>query len=238
MNCFERVKGLIGENAFYKLQSSKVAVFGAGGVGGACIEALARSGIGSIAIIDDDSVCESNINRQFIANYSSIGQKKVREWEKRLKEINPTINVDCAELFYLPEKSSLIDFKSFDYVVDAVDTVTAKIDIIERCVKNGVPVISSMGTAGKLNPARLSITEIENTTDCPLAKVMRRELKKRGIKGVKTVFSDEKPRGEKVFSANGKSVPSSMIFVPAAAGIMIASEIVKELISDYEISDL
>ena len=228
MNSFERVKGLIGESALNKLQNSHIAVFGVGGVGGSALEALVRSGVGIITIVDNDTVSESNINRQIIANIITVGKLKTEVWENRLKEINPNVKVNAINLFYLPETADKIDLSAFDYVIDAVDTVSAKIALIERAKALNVPIISSMGTAGKLNPTCLKVAFIKDTSGCPLAKVVRKQLKDRGITDVKVVYSTEKAFGE--INTNGsKNVPSSMTFVPNTAGLIIASEVVKDL---------
>ena len=233
MDSFSRVKGLIGEKAFNKLKSSHVAVFGCGGVGGACIESLVRSGVGEITVIDNDVVSESNINRQIIATEQTVGEKKVSAWERRLKAINSQIKVNAVDLFYLPENSAKINLKAFDFVVDAIDTVSAKLHLIESCFNLGVPIISSMGTAGKLDATKLQITDIYKTSGCPLARVMRKELKVRQIPSLKVVYSTEPVINsiatDEVENKGGKNVPCSMTFVPSCAGIIIAGEVVKYL---------
>ena len=238
MDAFKRVKLLIGSENFQKLKNASVAVFGVGGVGGYCAEALARSGVGRIAVFDNDVVAESNLNRQIIATVDNIGAPKVFEIEKRLKAINPEIEVECNEVFYLPENADNYPLNAYDYVVDAVDTVTAKIEIIARAKSAGVKVISCMGTGGKLDPTMLKVADIEKTKVCPLARVMRRELKSRGINGVKVVYSEEQPlvsstennQAEK--RQSGRSAPPSMIFVPATAGLILAKEVVLGLIGE------
>ena len=190
---FQRTVQLIGAEACEKLSRSKVIVFGIGGVGSYVCEALARAGVGSIEIVDRDSVSASNINRQLIALHSTLGKAKVDAAEERLKDINPHITVTKKELFYLPETSGQFDFGAYDYVIDAVDNVTAKVDIICRSREAGTPVISSMGTGNKLNPMAFKVADIEDTKICPLAKAVRKELRKRGIKGVKAVYSEEEP---------------------------------------------
>ncbi|MBQ9514415.1 MAG: tRNA threonylcarbamoyladenosine dehydratase [Clostridia bacterium] len=236
MDYFKRTELLIGEDNFKKIENSSVAVFGIGGVGGFVCEALARSGVKNITIIDNDAVSITNINRQIIANVYTIGKRKVDVMEERLKSINPTINVRKKQTFFLPDTSCEIDFTGFDYIVDAVDTVSAKIEIIKKAKESGVPVISCMGTGGKIDPTKLKVVDIEKTKVCPLARVMRRELKNRDITGVKVVYSDEEP----LFLGNKKDgeiikknriAPPSMIFVPATAGIIIAQEIVKDIIN-------
>lgn len=223
---FQRTVQLIGAEACEKLSRSKVIVFGIGGVGSYVCEALARAGVGSIEIVDRDSVAESNINRQLIALHSTLGKAKVDAAEERLKDINPYITVTKKELFYLPETSGQFDFGAYDYVIDAVDNVTAKVDIICRSREAGTPVISSMGTGNKLNPMAFKVADIEDTKICPLAKAVRKELRKRGIKGVKAVYSEEEP------VSTQSRTPASISFVPSAAGLLIASEVIKGLTED------
>lgn len=223
---FQRTVQLIGAEACEKLSRSKVIVFGIGGVGSYVCEALARAGVGSIEIVDRDSVSASNINRQLIALHSTLGKAKVDAAEERLKDINPHITVTKKELFYLPETSGQFDFGAYDYVIDAVDNVTAKVDIICRSREAGTPVISSMGTGNKLNPMAFKVADIEDTKICPLAKAVRKELRKRGIKGVKAVYSEEEP------VSTQSRTPASISFVPSAAGLLIASEVIKGLTED------
>lgn len=223
---FQRTVQLIGAEACEKLSRSKVIVFGIGGVGSYVCEALARAGVGSIEIVDRDSVSASNINRQLIALHSTLGKAKVDAAEERLKDINPHITVTKKELFYLPETSGQFDFGAYDYVIDAVDNVTAKVDIICRSREAGTPVISSMGTGNKLNPMAFKAADIEDTKICPLAKAVRKELRKRGIKGVKAVYSEEEP------VSTQSRTPASISFVPSAAGLLIASEVIKGLTED------
>ena len=211
-----------------------MAVFGLGGVGGYVCEALARSGVGTLDIIDNDDVDITNINRQIIALHSTVGMKKTEAFKARLIDINPEISINIYDCFFLPENSDEFDFGSYDYVVDAVDTVTAKIEIIMKAGEAGVPVISSMGTGNKLDPSRLKIADIYKTEVCPLAKVMRRELKKRGVRKLKVVFSDELPvtpdADNEVIPQNGRrAVPGSWAVVPPCAGLMIAGEVIKDL---------
>ena len=233
-NLFDRVKMLVGDNALKKLNNSAVAVFGVGGVGGYVIEALARSGIGKIALFDNDTIAQSNINRQIIANVNNIGKDKVLEAKNRILSINPEIKVETFKVFYLPENANNFDLSKYDYVVDAVDTVSAKIEIIKRAKELGVPVISCMGTGGKTDITTLKVADISKTHTCPLARVMRRELSKRNIKNVKVVFSTQESINftidKEINEQNGKSVPPSMIFVPAAAGLLLAKEVVFDLI--------
>lgn len=222
---YKRTEALIGTEALERLKKSHVAVFGVGGVGGYVTEALARSGIGELTLIDNDTVKESNINRQIIALTSTLGELKTEAFRKRIHDINPDIKVNIHNVFYLPETKDEIDFSSFDYVVDAIDTVSGKIAIIEKCDEEKIPVISSMGTGNKLNPTAFKIADISKTSVCPLARVMRYELKKRGIKKVKVLFSEENPVKQQM------RVPASISFVPSVAGLIIAGEVVKDLIN-------
>lgn len=242
----ERTAYLIGESGIKLLAKKHVALFGVGGVGGYVAEALGRAGIGAMTLIDKDTVSESNINRQIIATYSTIGQKKTEVMKKRLLDINPDMHVECRDCFFLPETADTFDFSLYDYVVDAVDTVTAKLELAERAVAAKVPIISCMGTGNKLNPSRFEIADIGDTSVCPLAKVMRRELKKRGIMHLKVLFSKEEPLKpqvpEKAVMLSGeeeiqtgcrkKAVPGSISFVPPVAGLLIAGEVVKDLLRE------
>lgn len=223
---FDRTEKLIGEDKVAGLHNKTVAVFGLGGVGGYVCEALARVGVGHLVLVDHDTVNITNINRQVIALHSTLGMKKTDAFLARLKDINPNIEVTVHDCFFLPENSSIIDFKKLDYVADCVDTVTAKIEIIIKCKEAGTPVISSMGTGNKLDPGQFQIADISKTEVCPLAKVMRKELKNRGIKKVKVLFSKELP------VKTGLRTPASISFVPPVAGLMIAGEIVRDLIKD------
>ncbi len=229
---FSRTEMLLGEDKMKKLFSARVAVFGAGGVGGYAIEALARSGVGAIDIVDDDVVCESNINRQIIATDKTVGRYKADVAAERVKDINPECDVVARKVFFSPETASLFDFSSYDYVVDAIDTVTGKIRLVEECEKAGVPIISSMGAGNKLDPTAFKVTDIYKTSVCPLAKVMRTELKKRKIKKLKVVYSEEQPikpfSGE---SEDGKrrATPGSVAFVPSVVGLIMAGEVVKDV---------
>ena len=229
MSVFERTEGLIGKDRANRLKSAFVAVFGVGGVGGFVVESLVRSGIGNIALIDSDRVESSNLNRQIVATTSTIGKLKTEIACERAKEINPNINVKRYDLFYLPENADEIDFSAFDYVVDAVDTVSAKVEIIRRAIKTGVPVISCMGTAGKLEPTALRVAPLSQTKVCPLAKAVRRQLSDVDLSNVKAVYSEEKITAQAI-TENGKHTPPSMIFVPATAGIILANEVIKDLI--------
>ena len=232
MEEFIRSEMLIGKEAVDKLGTSKVIVFGIGGVGGYVVEALARSGIGHIAVVDHDSVSISNLNRQMIATHSNLGRKKVDCIKDRILDINPECVVESRDIFYLKNEDSSIDFKDYDYIVDAIDTVSAKLDIIEIANSVGTPIISSMGTGNKLDPTMLEVTDISKTTVCPLARVMRRELKNRGIYKLKVVYSKEAPKKSDIKNELGKPIPASMIFVPASAGLIIANEVVKDIIGN------
>ncbi len=221
---FSRLELLIGEEPLNKLMNSKVIVFGVGGVGGYVVEALVRSGVSHICVVDNDEVSVSNLNRQIIATQDTVGRKKVDVIKERILSINPKCYVETKEMFYLPENADSIDLRQYDYVVDAIDTVTAKIELITRCQEYKVPIISSMGTGNKMNPAMLEVSDIYKTSVCPLAKVMRHELKKRRIKKLKVVYSKEYPIKLKT------RTPGSTSFVPSSAGLLIASEIVKDLL--------
>lgn len=227
---FSRTDMLIGSSALEKLKNSRVALFGVGGVGGYVAEALARSGVGSIDLIDNDRVNPSNINRQIIALHSTLGKAKTAVCAERLRDINPEIKVSEIQKFVLPENINEFDFSAYDYIVDAIDTVSGKIAIIEKAYNENKAVISSMGTGNKLEPTRFEITDIYKTSVCPLARVMRYELKKRGIKKLKVLYSKEEPIKQKQAESGKKPVPASISFVPSVAGLIIASEIVKDLI--------
>ena len=228
---FSRTEILIGKEALEALKNARVAVFGVGGVGGYVVEALARSGVGALDLIDNDVVSESNINRQIIALYSTIGMLKTEVMAARVKDINPALRVRTHNVFYLPETAAQFDFSQFDYVVDAIDTVSGKLAIIEHANAAKVPVISSMGTGNKLDPARFEVTDISKTSVCPLARVMRRELKKRGIERLKVLYSKEEPLSSPLIDEErGKSIPGSIAFVPSVAGLIIAGEVIKDLI--------
>ncbi len=230
---FERTELLLGSSGIERLKNSRVAVFGIGGVGGFTAEALVRSGIGAIDIIDSDTVAESNLNRQIIALHSTIGMLKVDAAEKRFLDINPELKVNKHAVFYTPETSALFDFKQYDYIVDAIDTVAGKIELVINADKAGVPIISSMGAGNKLNPAMFEVEDIYKTSVCPLARVMRSELKKRGIKKLKVVYSKEPPLTPLPCKENDGSkrrqTPGSTAFTPSVAGLIIAGEIIKEL---------
>jgi len=226
---FSRTELLLGKEAVKKLASCRVAVFGVGGVGGFCAEAFARSGVGTLDLIDPDKVSVSNLNRQIIALQSTVGQYKVDVAKKRFEDINPDIKINAYKIFYSPETENEFDFSDYDYVVDAIDTVTGKIALIVNADKSGTPIISSMGAGNKLNPEMFEISDIFKTSVCPLARVMRRELKQRGIKKLKVVYSKEEPKQTEEFE-NGKPVPGSAAFVPSVAGLIIAGEVIKDLI--------
>lgn len=221
---FQRTRRLIGDDAMAKLAAARVLVFGVGGVGGYVCEALARAGVGRIDIVDKDVVDITNINRQIIATHATVGQPKVEVCKDRMLSINPELVVEARQCFYLPEKAEEFDFADYDYIVDAVDNVTAKIDIICRAKEAGTSVISSMGTGNKLDPTAFRVADIEKTKVCPLAKVVRKELRQRGVKGVKVLYSEEEPVN------TGMRTPASISFVPSAAGLIIAGEVIKDLI--------
>ena len=235
-NQFSRSQLLLGTDAMEKLKSARVAVFGIGGVGGYTAEALARCGVGQLDIVDDDKVSLTNLNRQIIALHSTLGMDKVDVMFNRLKDINPDIIVNRYKCFYLPETSDCFDFTQYSYVVDAVDTVAAKLDIIVRSKKLGIPVISAMGAGNKLSPAMLEVSDIYKTSVCPLARVMRTELRKRGVDSLKVVYSKEPPvkvNPENITyepeCSSRRSIPGSVSFVPSVAGLIIASEVIKDI---------
>ena len=247
LNQFSRTQLLLGKEGMDALAGAKVAIFGIGGVGGYVVEALARSGVGSFVIVDDDKVCLTNINRQIIATRKTIGKYKVEVMRDRILEINPDAKVEMRQCFYLPENAHEFDFCEYSYVVDAVDTVTAKIEIIMRAQAAGVPVISCMGAGNKLDPTQFHVADIYKTTMCPLAKVMRHELKKRGVKKLKVVYSTEKPvrpledmsvscrshcvcpPGRAHKCTERRDIPGSVAFVPPVAGLILAGEVIKDL---------
>lgn len=235
MNQFLRTEMLLGKEAMIRLKNSRIAVFGVGGVGGYTVEALVRSGIGSIDIIDKDTVSETNINRQIIALHSTVGKNKVDVLKDRILDINPDCIVRTYPIFFLKDTKDIFNFSDYDYVVDAVDTVSAKLMIIKMSKEAGVPVISSMGAGNKIDPTLFEVADISETSVCPLARVVRRECQKLGIKGVKVVYSKEKPRTPIVekdscseLKGNGIA-PASAAFVPSVAGLIIASEVIKSL---------
>lgn len=239
MEQFLRTEMLLGKEAMEKIKNSHVAVFGVGGVGGYVVEALARSGVKKFDLIDNDTVALSNINRQIIATHSSVGKYKVDVMKERILDINPEALVNVYKCFFLPENSGDFDFSKYAYIVDAIDTVTAKLELIVRAKEANVPIISSMGTGNKLDPTKLEVTDIYKTEVCPLARVMRNELKKRGIKKLKVVYSKEQPikvkkkENEQITSENMgriKDVPGSVAFVPSVAGLIIAGQVIGDII--------
>lgn len=232
-NYFSREELLIGKDAIEILKNSRVAVFGVGGVGGFVVEVLARCGVGTIDVIDNDVVDPSNINRQIIATADTIGQEKVNVVEQRIKSINPNAVVNKHRCFFLPETAKDFDFTKFDYVVDAIDTVSGKIEIILQAKKAGVPVISCMGAGNKLDPTAFVVTDIYKTSVCPLARVMRQKLKKLGVQDLKVVYSTEKamkPNYPPDMPPQRKAAPGSVAFVPSVAGIIAGGEVIKDLI--------
>jgi len=231
INQFHRTELLLGEDAMKKLKSSRVAIFGIGGVGGYAAEALARSGVGTLDLIDNDTVSVTNLNRQIIALHSTIGQYKTQVAAERIHDICPDISVNVHNCFYLPETADQFDFRQYDFVIDAIDTVKGKIEIVMQAKAAGVPVISSMGAGNKLDPAAFRVADIYKTKVCPLARVMRYELKKRNVHSLKVVYSEEQPiqpaHSEEVSSK--RNVPGSLAFVPSVAGLILAGEVIKEL---------
>lgn len=236
INEFTRTEMLIGTDGVKKLRSARVAVFGAGGVGGYVIEALARSGVGAIDVIDGDEITITNINRQILALHSTIGKPKALVAEERIKQINPAAKVNAFVLFYTPENKGGVNIKAYDYVVDAVDTVAAKAELAVECQSAGVPIISCMGAGNKLDPTTFKVADIYSTKVCPLAKAMRSVLKKRGVKSLKVVYSEEEaiaplPLEESAEEGCGKRVtPASIAFVPSVAGLILAGEVIKDLL--------
>ncbi len=229
---YTRTERLLGTDALNTLAASKVAVFGIGGVGGYVVEALARSGVGTIDIIDKDDVSISNINRQLIATTKTVGMPKVQVMKDRIHDINPDIIVNAYQCFYLPETSEQFNFSNYDYIVDAVDTVTAKIELVMNAEAAGTPIISSMGAGNKLEPSMFEVEDIYKTSVCPLAKVMRKELKQRGIKKLKVVYSKEQPIMVSKPEPGQKSIPGSIAFVPSVAGLIIAGEVIKDIVNN------
>ena len=222
---------LLGKEAMEKIAASHVAVFGVGGVGSYCVEALARAGVGKLTIVDDDVFAPSNLNRQLYATQSTVGMYKTDVAEKRVYDINPKCIVTKKRIRYAENTTDMFDFSQFDYVVDAIDTVSAKLLLVQNCKQNGVPVVSCMGTGNKLDPTAFRVVDINDTTVCPLARVMRRELKKRGITSLKVVYSPEKPLTPSQLETSAKrQTPGSVSFVPPVAGMILASVVVKDLI--------
>lgn len=227
MSQFSRTELLIGKEAVEKLQKAKVAIFGIGGVGSYVVEALVRAGIKNFTLVDKDVVDITNLNRQIIATHKTIGQPKVEVAKERILEINPNAKIEIYKEFFLPESKGFLD-ETIDYIVDAVDTVTAKIELVMRANKLNIPIISCMGTGNKLDPTKFEVSDIYKTSVCPLAKVMRKELKQRNIKKLKVVYSKEEPIKNK--DTKEKQVPASIAFVPSVAGLIIAGEVIKDLI--------
>ena len=248
LNQFSRTELLIGKEGIEKLQNAKVAIFGVGGVGSFVVEGLVRAGVGNFIIVDDDKICLTNLNRQIIATRKTIGKYKVDVAKERILEINPKANVETYQEFYMPNSETNIINESLSYVVDCVDTVTAKIELVMQCKKLNIPIISAMGTGNKLDPSRFEITDIYKTSICPLAKVMRKELRKREVDSLKVIYSKEEPikpdetlecscktncicpPGTKRKCAERNQVPGSISFVPSVAGLMIAGEVIKDII--------
>ena len=231
---FSRTAMLLGEDGVARLQNARVAVFGLGGVGGYVVEALARAGIGQLELIDKDIVSPSNLNRQILATHDTIGMEKTQAARLRVEQINPHCRVRTYSMFYLPDIAEAFDFRQYDYIVDAVDTVTAKLTLAQRAVEAGTPIISCMGTGNKLDASAFQVADISKTSGCPLARIMRKELGKRGIKHLKVVYSREEPRKptgwEEEAAAEGKrQIPGSLPFVPGAAGLILAGEVIKDI---------
>lgn len=250
LNSFSRTQLLLGPEGMKKLSESRVAVFGIGGVGGYTVEALARSGVGALDLIDDDKVCLTNINRQIYATRKTVGKYKVDVAEERIHDINPDCVVKTYKTFYMPDTADQFDFSEYDYIVDAIDTVTGKLELIEQANKAGTPIISSMGAGNKLDPTAFEVTDLYKTSVCPLAKVMRRECKKRGIRSLKVVYSKEEPirpledmsiscrqhcicpPGTARKCTERRDIPGSNAFVPSVVGLIIAGEVIKDLVKD------
>ena len=233
-NQFSRTELLIGKQGIEKLNNSKVAIFGLGGVGSYVLEACARAGIGNFILVDKDEVDITNLNRQIIATRKTIGKPKVEVAKERILEINPEANVEIYQEFFMPETKGILD-ESINYIVDAVDTVTAKIELVVRANKLNIPIISSMGTGNKLDPTKFEVADIYKTSVCPLAKVMRKELKTRGIKKLKVVYSKEEPIKRQANDELRKQVPASISFVPSVAGLIIVGEVIKDILEGNEI---
>ena len=238
MDQYSRTELLLGKDAMAKLRASRVAVFGLGGVGGYVVEALARSGVGALDLVDHDEISLSNLNRQLLATHSSIGKSKAAAAAQRVQDIDPTIQVTVHETFYLPDTASLFDFTQYDYIVDAIDTVTGKLALVQQAKEAGAPIISSMGTGNKLDPTRFQVADISETSVCPLARIMRKECKKRGIGKLKVVYSTEEPFSPAPDAGDSESrelpqgrrtLPGSVAFVPSVAGLILAGEVIKDL---------
>lgn len=251
LNQFSRTQLVFGADNMERLKNARVAVFGVGGVGGYTVEALARSGVGTLDLIDDDKVCLTNINRQILATRKTVGKYKVDVAKERVQEINPDAVVNTYKMFYLPETQDQFNFEDYDYVVDAIDTVTGKIKLVMQAQEANTPIISSMGAGNKINPAQFEVTDIYKTSVCPLAKVMRKELKKRGVKKLKVVYSKEKPirpvedmsiscrtncicpPGAARKCTDRRDIPGSTAFVPSTVGLIIAGEVIKDILGFY-----
>lgn len=244
MQQFSRTRMLIGDEPLHRLSQASVAVFGVGGVGGFCVEALARAGVGTLHLYDDDTVSESNLNRQIVALHSTLGRPKVQAMANRVRDINPNCIVEAHAMFYLPENADQVDLTQYDYVIDAIDTVAAKLELAVRCTKLHIPIISAMGSGNKLDPTAFTVTDISKTSGCPLARVIRKELRKRGISHLKVVYSTEEPRtpiefpGEELPSTvsqtrpggpGRRATPGSISFVPASAGLVLAGAVLRDL---------
>ena len=236
MNPFSRTELLLGRDAMEKLRHSRVAVFGLGGVGGYVVEALARSGVGSLDLVDHDTISLTNINRQILATHSTVGMSKAAAAAARVKDINPEAQVHVHETFYLPDTAEQFDFTQYDYIVDAIDTVTGKLMLAAEAQRCGTPIISSMGTGNKLDPTAFRVADISQTKGCPLARIMRKVCKKRGIQKLKVVYSEEEPIPSKLegleeeLPEGRRALPGSVAFVPSVAGLIIAGEVIKDLI--------
>ena len=251
LNQFSRTELLLGKDGMERLKNARVAVFGIGGVGGYTVEALARSGVGTLDLIDDDKVCLTNLNRQIIATRKTVGKYKVDVAKERILEINPDAVVHTYKMFYMPDTADQFDFSQYDYVVDAIDTVTGKIELVMQAQKSNTPIISCMGAGNKMDASAFEVADIYKTKVCPLAKVMRRELKKRGVKKLKVVYSEEQPirpiedmaiscrshcicpPGAAHKCTERRDIPGSVAFVPSVAGLIIAGEVIKDLTAEY-----
>ena len=235
INEFSRTKLLLGADGMEKLKNARVAVFGLGGVGGYAVEALARSGVGALDLIDNDTISETNINRQIFALHSTVGQPKTEVAASRVKDIKPDCTVRVYQTFFTPDTADEFDFSQYDYVIDAIDTVTGKLALVTRAQEAGTPIISSMGTGNKLDPTAFIVTDIYKTSFCPLARIMRKELRKRGVDRLKVVYSEEEaltPEGETEELPQGRrSIPGSVAFVPSVAGMILAGEVIKDIVS-------
>ena len=237
MDQYSRTRFLLGEDGMAKLRNARVAVFGLGGVGGYVVEALARAGVGALDLIDHDTIGTTNLNRQIFATHSTIGMSKAQAAADRVKDIDPTICVTVHETFYLPDTAADFDFSRYDYIVDAIDTVTGKLMLAQQAQDSGTPIISSMGTGNKLDPTAFRVADISETSVCPLARIMRKECKKRGIRKLKVVYSQEEPLTPQIDAASAaetpegrRALPGSVSFVPSVAGLILAGEVIKDLI--------